>query len=347
MLSVFASVFIVGLLAIVALIPVAKKIGWVDHPDARKQHAGAPPLIGGASIVLAFLAGMFMLQPQDAFVWPVIVSSCLIFVMGLVDDIKELPVRVRVIFIMVLSLLIMVLTGLFLRYLGNLLLFGELYLWWVGVPFTLIAILGVANGFNMLDGIDGLAASMALITLAAIIAFAYLHDIPSSRTHFLWVLTVALIPFLLCNLKLLPFEKIFLGDSGALFIGFFITWILICISQSPYQNTSELVWLKPENALWCAALPIMDTVYSMYRRKRAGLSFFDPDRGHIHHIFLDLGYTARQTLMILIVIATLFVLFGLFWEAFIGKGAFFAFFALYLIYTQLMKRARLAISTDK
>jgi UDP-GlcNAc:undecaprenyl-phosphate/decaprenyl-phosphate GlcNAc-1-phosphate transferase len=160
------------------------------------------------------------------------------------------------------------------------------------------------NAFNMMDGIDGLAGSLALVSIAAIVLFATptpLHGV----IVLLALLATASLPYLVANLGFMG-GKIFLGDAGSMLIGYVLAWTLIRMSQMPQTH------LSPVDVLWCVALPVFDTIAVMYRRMRQGKSPFKPDRGHIHHILLGAGLGPRATLAALIALASTFVLIGAF-----------------------------------
>jgi UDP-GlcNAc:undecaprenyl-phosphate GlcNAc-1-phosphate transferase len=184
-------------------------------------------------------------------------------------------------------------------------IFGhEVTLGWIGVPLTVVAVIGLVNAFNMMDGIDGLAGSLELVSIAAIILFADpspLHGVIA----LLVVLAAASLPYLVANQGFMG-GKIFLGDAGSMLIGYLLAWALISMSQTPGTQ------LSPVNVLWCVALPVFDTFAVMYRRMRQGRSPFKPDRGHIHHILLGLGLAPRATLAVLILLATGLALIGAF-----------------------------------
>ena len=156
----------------------------------------------------------------------------------------------------------------------------------------MIAVIGLLNAFNMIDGINGLAGSTALVAIGAL---ALLGG-PSVALTPLVVMAAALVPYLLCNLGLFGARcRIFLGDAGSTLIGYILAWSLIRASQD-VANTV----VTPTDVLWCVALPVFDTLAIMIRRAFSGKSPFKPDRGHVHHLLMYAGTGPRTTLVILI-----------------------------------------------
>jgi UDP-GlcNAc:undecaprenyl-phosphate GlcNAc-1-phosphate transferase len=154
----------------------------------------------------------------------------------------------------------------------------------------------------MMDGIDGLAGSLTLVSIGAIALF-----VGPTPLHGMMVLmallAVASLPYLIVNLGFMG-RKIFLGDAGSMAIGYLLAWTLIRLSQQPHTH------LSPVDVLWCVALPILDTFAVMYRRLRQGKSPFKPDRGHIHHILMAAGFGPRKTLVALVALAASIAILG-------------------------------------
>jgi UDP-GlcNAc:undecaprenyl-phosphate/decaprenyl-phosphate GlcNAc-1-phosphate transferase len=295
-------------LAIVVLRRFAVSLGLVDHPDQRKQHIGDVPLVGGLAIFMGVAAGAATHGQFQEFEMVLLVTAAVLVLLGALDDRFDLSVRDRLLIQTIVILTVVASTGVYIHTLGT--IFGhQVTLGWIGVPLTVIAVIGLVNAFNMMDGIDGLAGSLELVSIAAIILFADptpLHGVIA----LLAVLAAASLPYLVANQGFMG-GKIFLGDAGSMLIGYLLAWALIGMSQIPQTQ------LSPVNVLWCVALPVFDTFAVMYRRMRQGRSPFKPDRGHIHHILLGAGLGPRATLAVLIAVATGLALIG----AFISSAA--------------------------
>ena len=283
-------------LGLCVLVPISKPFGLLDYPDARKRHAFATPLVGGLSIFVGMLAGWMWLGQAQHFDDVVLGTACLLVLLGAIDDKYGLRVGVRVIVEIAAILVVISTTGVYVHSLG--VLHGyDLQLGWLGIPFTVLAVIGLINAFNLMDGIDGLAGCLALVSTGAI-ALLMESDMPAPLTIIVLLLAAALYPFLMANLGLFGRKaKVFLGDSGSVVLGYVIAWTLIALSQSTPRN------LSPGLVLWCVALPVMDTLAVIYRRLKRGVSPFTPDRTHIHHLLMNAGWGPRRTLICLVAFA--------------------------------------------
>ncbi|MEW9624795.1 undecaprenyl/decaprenyl-phosphate alpha-N-acetylglucosaminyl 1-phosphate transferase [Rhodanobacter geophilus] len=280
--------------AIVVMRRFAVVLGLVDHPDQRKQHLGEIPLVGGLAIFAGMIAGAACYDAFHGFDGILLETAAVLALLGALDDRFGLSVRDRLLTQTIVILTVISSTGVYIHTLGH--IFGhDVILGWLGVPMTVIAVIGLVNAFNMMDGIDGLAGSLTLVSIAAIILFAFptpLHGV----IMLLALLAAATLPYLAANLGFLG-GKIFLGDAGSTLVGYLLAWALIRLSQMPQTH------LSPVDVLWCVALPVCDTLAVMFRRMREGRSPFKPDRGHIHHILLGTGLGPRTTLAVLVVLA--------------------------------------------
>ncbi|HXE65544.1 MAG TPA: MraY family glycosyltransferase [Rhodanobacteraceae bacterium] len=283
-------------LGLCVLVPISKPFGLLDYPDARKRHAFATPLVGGLSIFVGMLAGWMWLGQAQHFDDVVLGTACMLVLLGALDDKYGLRVGVRVVVEIVAILVVISTTGVYVHSLG--LLHGyDLQLGWLGIPFTVLAVIGLINAFNLMDGIDGLAGCLALVSAGAI-ALLMEPDMPAPLTIIVLLLAAALYPFLMANLGLLGRRaKVFLGDSGSVVLGYVIAWTLIALSQSTPR------YISPGLVLWCVALPVMDTLAVIYRRLKRGVSPFTPDRTHIHHLLMNAGWGPRRTLICLVAFA--------------------------------------------
>ena len=156
----------------------------------------------------------------------------------------------------------------------------------------------------MMDGIDGLAGSMALVSLSALMIL-FLNKGATEYVNWALLFAVAIIPYLFANLKLGWFkQKIFMGDAGSMLLGFIIVWLLILGTQQ------ETKYFRTVTALWVIAVPLMDMAAIMIRRIRKGNSPFKPDRNHLHHIFMRAGLNSTQALIVIVMVAVLLTLIG-------------------------------------
>ena len=291
--------------AIKVLRPIAIYFNLVDIPTDRKQHVGHIPLIGGLSIYVGVLVAILAVYPLHDKLFYLLASASLILVAGLVDDLKQLGVWIRILIQTIACVIMIKGAGVYVESLGDLFGMGEIYLGQWGIPLTIFAVIGLVNAINMSDGIDGLTGSLALVAIIGVFLFESLSG-NYRLFDFLLVMAAALVPYLLTNLSIISQRKIFLGDAGSMFIGFILAWVLIELSQGAANSRA----MEPANVLWCVALPVIDTLVVIIKRLRAGNSPFHPDRGHFHHMLQDLGLGPRQTLVAMIMMALSLVALG-------------------------------------
>jgi len=290
----------ISLLAVVGLIPVARKIRLLDSPDHRKTHQGSVPLTGGISVFAGLLVAWVISMPLGNAFGIYLLCSLMLVMLGAIDDARNIPAKFRLWAQVALGALLSYGSGIYLTTFGNLFGFGAIELAWLGPAVTIAAVIGATNAYNMVDGIDGLAGAMSLVTLSALaILFA---SSPGFNLELALAITIAmaLLPFMGANLQLPPFRrKIFMGDAGSMFIGFSVVWLLVNGAQA--ENGA----FRPVTALWVCAVPLMDMVAIMIRRARKGQSVMMPDRDHLHHIFLRAGCSDRQALIVITLLAVI------------------------------------------
>jgi len=309
LLSILIVAFFVSVLTIKVLLPLAPHIGLVDLPNSRKNHDGAIPLIGGISIFTGVLISCSLFLENSQLINLYLISAALLVFIGTIDDIYDLSVAPRIIFQALVACLMVFGAGIYIHDFGNLFSFGVVDIGSFGMIFTLLACMVSINAFNMVDGIDGLAGSMSIISLSSIVTL----NILNSNTDFILlplVIIVATAPFLFYNVSRRNprGKKIFMGDAGSMFMGLTVMWLLTINSQGEDSSFNAVT------ALWIIAVPLMDLLTVMYRRAKSGVSPFRADNGHLHHILLKTGYSSRQTLLIISVLAISLSMIGIMGE---------------------------------
>ncbi|TAA39581.1 UDP-N-acetylglucosamine--undecaprenyl-phosphate N-acetylglucosaminephosphotransferase [Corallincola spongiicola] len=296
-LSLFTA-FLCSFLSIKILKPLAEQVGLVDKPNERKNHVGHIPLVGGISTFIGVLIASVLWLPHSSELRIYIIASAMMVFIGVLDDKYDLSVRVRLVGQMLIASLMIFGVNAYIADLGDLIGFGGINLGWLGIPFTYLAMLGAINAFNMVDGIDGLVGSLSITTFTSL-ALLFLFNSDKQLATFPLMIATATFPYLLFNLGLPGgrFKKIFMGDAGSMFIGLSVVWLLATGSQG--DNAA----FRPVTALWVIAMPLMDMAAIMYRRMKKGQSPFKPDRDHLHHIFMRAGFSARQSLLIITILA--------------------------------------------
>jgi UDP-GlcNAc:undecaprenyl-phosphate GlcNAc-1-phosphate transferase len=326
--------------------------GWYDRLDSRKIHTGRIPRLGGlaifASFALAFIAGSVLgIGKLNGQSWsgdflPVTLAIVIVFAAGLVDDFK--PVRARLKFIIQLVAAILVVSaGFHFRYLvlpfsPYIIEFG-----WIGYPLSVIWIVGITNAINMIDGMDGLSGGISMIA-AGVYGMMYAGlggQIPGLLA---FSLAGAIIGYLFFNL---PPARIFLGDAGAYFIGFLLA-VLPLLHRGEYSSKFGIM-----GAITVLLVPVYDVFAAIWRRLRDKRSVMDPDRNHLHHKLMALGFSTRQILAIVYAsglflgataISTLYL--PLAWSYALMVGAWTLFAALFGVLHALKSKGSILIRPE-
>lgn len=304
MLTSAAIAFVTTWLAILVLRPTSQRIGLVDVPNARKVHVGAVPLVGGIAVSFGVLmATFFGLIPQNPMISILLLGSIGMVIMGAIDDVKDISPLLRLFLQAILIVLVCNYGSVTLHNFGDLFTLGDIKIPTViAWPVTILAVCAAINAYNMMDGIDGLAGSMAAISLAAL---GYtLYSVEPDVSRLCWIIVIALAPYLMVNLTVPPFsKKIFLGDAGSMFLGFIIGILVLYGSQQSNAHNA----FNPVTALWIIGLPLMDMLGIMVRRIRKGQSPLRADRNHLHHILLHAGLSSKQSLLLIVLVNSLIV----------------------------------------
>jgi UDP-GlcNAc:undecaprenyl-phosphate GlcNAc-1-phosphate transferase len=308
------------------------RLGLADRPDERKQHQNIVPLTGGIAIFLTLLLGTFALgtAPYSS---SMIAIASLVFAVGVFDDFRHINPWLRLLIQFGAGVLLATWGGIAIHNVGNLLALGDIPLLLLTVPLTALSVAGLSNAYNMIDGIDGLAASTIALPLLVMYALALQSAHPMA--NFLLLMLVPLAVFLLFNLgpdnRLLP--KIFLGDGGSVTLGFLVTASLVYFSQG------EEAVILPVTALWLVTVPLMDMLATMLRRAKHGHKLMAADRLHLHHTLMDMGFSARQTLAVLVGYGVVCALLGLGLEAIPEYLSLLCYFLLFLGHCLFVMRA--------
>lgn len=281
---------------VLLLRPVATRLGLIDVPGGHKRHDHHTPIIGGfavyltiviAAIVLSFLGiniGQF-----DNVIW---LGAIIVFIGG-ADDRFNLNAQLRLGCQMGLALLMVYWAGVEIKDLGALFSEEVLDLGYISVPFTVIAIVGAMNAINMMDGIDGLIGSITTISIALLIIALLISDSQPGLLVTLLIVFGSVLGFWFHNarLKNRRHARVFMGDSGTMFLGLLTAYFLITLAQGANRS------ITPASALWIFGLPLLDTLRLMIQRVAKRRSPFGADRLHLHHIFLRSGFTVNQTVL--------------------------------------------------
>ena len=242
----------------------------------------------GFTLCFLLVGSVYLLRTHPDFfikTAPIFVSAIIVFVMGVVDDFRDLQARTKLIGQCVASLIPVLFGFQFTQ-------FGPLHLGFVGKIITFVWFVGLTNALNLIDGIDALCGLISLNILLTLGTILLLRG-NSNYTALLFILSAAVLGFLVYNK---PKAKIFMGDGGSQFLGFMIAAFPL------FKDTPELDYNMFPMAVALVSIPILDTFAAMWRRTREGRSFFSPDKAHLHHKLLNMGYTPLSILGLLVVI---------------------------------------------
>lgn len=312
---IFLIPLIIALILTPLVIRFAKLVGAIDYPNERKVHKSPVPRLGGIAIYLSFIFSLYvfsLIDPVNAYlssdnVLMIILSSTVVLLLGVWDDIKELKPGKKFLgqciaatIVYIAGFRVSAITSLS----GDMLNLGIL-----DYPITLLWIVGITNAFNLIDGLDGLATGVAAIAGVTIFSISVVkEDITSA------ILVLAFVGAIVGFMKYNFYNaKIFLGDSGSLLIGFTLA-IFGILSKTKSSTAFSVIF-----PLLVLGLPIMDTMLSMLRRfiksikpdqkysnKKTGLkSIFYPDRNHIHHQLMGFGFSQKKVVIILYVVSVI------------------------------------------
>ncbi|MEP4147189.1 MAG: MraY family glycosyltransferase [Halioglobus sp.] len=313
------------------------RLGLVDHPDSRKVHQGAIPLTGGVSIFLTILLGTLLLGIEP-YTTATLIIALMVFAIGVFDDVRHLNPWLRLAIQYGAGICLATFGGVAIHNVGNLLAMGDIPLLLLTAPLTALSVAGLSNAYNMIDGIDGLAASLITLPLLALYMLAIQTGHPMADTLLLMLIPLSV--FLLFNLgpnnRWLP--KMFLGDAGSVTLGFLVTASLVYFSQG------ENALILPVTALWLVTVPLMDMLATMLRRLKNGKKLMEADRWHLHHTLMDLGMGPRQVLLALVAYGVAAAMIGLALEALPEYLSLACYFGLFLIHCIFIIKADRKIS---
>ncbi len=313
----FVSFFLSLVLAVVLIYLyriAAKKVGLVDKPNARKIHTDLIPLVGGIGVFSAVVLTTTILDPKWVFIYDIrnmFLGASVMLIMGVLDDRFDLKAS--------LKLTIQLLLAHFVYYHGIAIdsLHGILGIYEIPVYvqhiLTLVVITGVVNAFNLMDGIDGLAAGLSIVSFTALTLLAFYvgnHDLAIIFISF----TGALAAFLWFNFN--KSQKTFMGDAGSLVLGFILVSSSILLLKA--SDTPEKVGVIFPSLIGIMILPVADSLRVYIRRLRSGLSPFHADRTHIHHLVLQLGLKHKKASLLLVVMVLLIVSIGIYSHTTLG-----------------------------
>lgn len=275
----------------------AHKVGAIDVPkDARRMHKKPIPRLGGLAIYGGFLCSILIFGRLDETMLCVLLGAAIIVALGIFDDVLALGAKLKFVVQIVAAAIPVCIGDLQIGLFTNLNPLSDtpfVHLGILAVPVTIIWIVGITNAVNLIDGLDGLAVGVSSIAAITMLAVALLTgNMPIAIT--MAALAGACIGFMPYNLN--P-AKIFMGDTGSTFLGYMLATVSI---MGLFKFYAVISFAVPFLIL---GLPIFDTANAIIRRVAAGRSPMSPDRGHVHHKLIDMGFNQKQAVAILYAIS--------------------------------------------
>lgn len=290
--------FVVAFLFTFAAVPVAKriaeKIGAIDIPkDERRMHKEPMPRLGGLAMFFGFLVSVLCFAEITRELIGLLLGIVIIVILGIFDDSHDLNAKFKFCVQIIASLVVIYVGDIKIDIFTNPNIFSDQTFIelsdWVAVPCTVLWIVAITNAVNLIDGLDGLAAGVSSIAAVSLVFIANMVGEPS----------IALIALMITGacFGFLPFNfnpaKIIMGDTGSTFLGFTLAVLSI---QGGFKSYAVISFAVPVLIL---GLPIFDTSFAILRRLFTGKGIMTPDRGHIHHRLVDMGFSQKQTVFIL------------------------------------------------
>lgn len=282
--------FLAVLLFVPLVIKIAYRIGAVDQPSERKVHEVPLPRIGGLAIYLAYTLALWFFMPASSLKTGIILASSLIVLLGTIDDIHNITAKQKLAG-QILVAVLLISFGVRIDFITNP-MGGTFYLGILGLPLTLFWIVGITNAVNLIDGLDGLAAGTSAIAATVLALVAFSQGI--NQIAFMALLLAA------SAAGFLPYNfnpaKIFMGDTGSMFLGLNLAVISILSVTKSIAVFSIFV------PIIILGVPIFDTLFAIIRRIQKDQPVFSADKEHLHHCLLNKGLSHKNTVLLIYLI---------------------------------------------
>lgn len=297
---ILAAAFLCTFAFTFAFVPVAKriaeKIGAIDLPkEERRMHNFALPRLGGLAVFFGFLVGVLAFVGLTRQIVGLLVGAVIIVVLGVIDDSRNLPAKLKFLVQIIAATITVTLGDIKIDIFTNPNIFSEQTIitvtGWLTIPVTVIWIVAITNAVNLIDGLDGLAAGVSSIAAVSLVFVSAMVDQPIIELLAL-IIAAACFGFLPHNFAPKG-KKIIMGDTGSTFLGFALAVLSV---QGVFKSYAVISFAIPFLIL---GLPIFDTSFAILRRLVTGKGIMTPDRGHIHHRLVDMGFTQKQSVFIL------------------------------------------------
>ena len=295
--------WIAGLLLVPMVRKTALKLGLVDRPGGRKIHKSPIPRVGGIALYLAGLIGALPFLFENTKTLGILSAGTIIFIIGLLDDIMDLPAKVKLCG-QILACFLLFFFGVKIEFVTDFIAGkGLVALGLLTYPLTLLWLIGLTNTVNLVDGVDGLAGGIVFIALGTLLSVRLVtpnaQEIELIRN--VLVLSASIMGALLAFLRYNVFPaNIFMGDSGAYFLGFMTAALSIAGAA---KGSILFPLIVPMIAF---GLPVIDVVFAILRRFFKRVPIFQADKEHLHHQLLKRGFSQKETTRFLWMVSTCF-----------------------------------------
>lgn len=299
---------------------IANHVGALDKPNERKVHKKPMPLLGGLMMFFGFLFGYMVFAPQSNKMLAILIASVVVIITGMIDDIKPLRAREKLIGQIIAALIITVYGKILL---SDLTIFGMYFDFGIlSYPVTIIFIVALMNCINFIDGLDGLACGISTIFFLTIGILAFIfHSVGTLEITLSFIMLGACLGFLVFNFN--P-SKIFMGETGSMFLGFMIS----VISLMGFKAATFTSFVVP---LLILAIPILDTLFAILRRIIHKKPIYEADKQHLHHQLLNKKFSQRTTVLIIYGVSLLFSIASILYSVGDKKIAIYVYFILTIL----------------
>ncbi len=293
---ILVSAFVIAYFSTPLVIRLAHRLGAIDQPDKRKVHQTAMPRMGGLAIFFAFMICVLLGVKVSGPYVGIVIGAVIIFIIGILDDVYQLSAWIKLAG-QVIATAVAVYFGVVIHFVSNP-FDGMLALGYLSIPLTFLWIVGITNAINLIDGLDGLAAGVAGIAGMTMGIVALMQG-QMETAIIAFTLVAAIMGFLPYNFH--P-ARTFMGDCGSNFLGF----VLGCLAVTGVAKSTALISLVIPIVI--LGIPIFDTFFAIFRRIYKKTPIFMPDKDHLHHRLLKLGYSHQTTVLIIYAISGFFAL---------------------------------------
>ncbi|MDH4234322.1 MAG: undecaprenyl/decaprenyl-phosphate alpha-N-acetylglucosaminyl 1-phosphate transferase [Gallionella sp.] len=302
-MDVFFSSLLLSVVFVLLLLRYSIRFGLVDHPGGRKQHSSPTPTVGGLAMFIAVMLALYLGDAYNEDNILLVKCAGLLVVLGVLDDRHDLPVGMRMMAQVFLVLVVIIGADGAITHLGALFGGKDIHLGLLAIPFTVVAFVGSINAMNMIDGADGMAGKMSLITTLGSAVIFYLSG-AAELMPLSWAMLGALLGFLIFNMRLFVQRAwVFMGDAGSMWVGLVLGWFML-------QITRGAVSAEPALVLWLFGIPLIDTLVVMLRRAKHRRSPFHADRTHIHYLLAHMGLPTKRNVWVLSLVQLILVTIG-------------------------------------